>query len=444
MDKIYLKILNKYPEILIKPTIKEIISYGDIDLIYPLLWIYKYYFDYHILVFLPKYKSVNLDFNDFNNFIEDPNFFIKDIPLFFSDLETLENFKCVKNTFTFFVYFEYIYLEIQNKRRFNTLLKNIKSKSKVHILSYCSLKCLNLKSLDSFNFIENKNCLNLNISFIDILNPEPEIYESNKDLFIELVNELVCQDKKVYLSLNISLTCIKEIEKELLNLNLNVSRKENEDSDIVINSSKTTEKTFLKNKYQIYFFIFPNFDEPLELLNYIKDIPLDSEIYIDSSNEENIMKSLKILKSSFIKKELTLKDSIFYETMPVIENSIMATESYYKFNIPDSFKTMDFSNLNKKDYNLIKNFIKIKLNLLDFDIKNCSICSPSSPKDCSKKLNSLSNKIKYNVSNFVCEIFKDHLGVIIWNEMFNESFKKTKQTYIYQTTNGKWRTTTIN
>ena len=67
MDKIYLKILNKYPEILIKPTIKEIISYGNIDLIYPLLWIYKYYFDYHILVFLPKYKSVNLDFNDFKD-----------------------------------------------------------------------------------------------------------------------------------------------------------------------------------------------------------------------------------------------------------------------------------------------------------------------------------------------------------------------------------------
>ena len=104
---------------------------------------------------------------------------------------------------------------------------------------------------------------------------------------------------------------------------------------------------------------------------------------------------------------------------------------------------MDFSNLNKKDYSLIKNFIKIKLNLLDFDIKNCSICSPSSPKDCSKKLNSLSNKIKYNVSNIVCEIFKEHFGVIIWNEMFNESFKKTKQTYIYQTTNGKWRTTVI-
>ena len=437
MNNIYLKILNKYPEILIKPTIKEIISYGNVDLIYPLLWIYKFYFDYNLIVFLPKYKNVNLNFDDFNNFIEDPQFFIKDIPLFFSDLETLENFKCVKNTFTFFVYFDFIYLEIQNKKRFNSLLKKIKSKSKIHILSYCSLKCLNLKSLDSFVFIENKNCLNLNISFIDILNDDPEIYELNKNSFIDLINDFVSQDKKVYLSLNMSLTDIKDIEKDLKHLN--ITRKENEKSDIVINSSKTTEKIFLKNKYHVYFFIFPNFDEPIEILNYIKDIPSGSEIYIESSNDKNVMNSLKILNTSF--KRNVVKDSIFYETMPIIENSLMATESYYKFNIPET--QMDISNLNKNDYNLIKNFIKIKLNLLDFEIKTCSICSPSSPKDYSKKLNSLSNKIKYNGSNFVCEIFKDHIGVIVWNEMFDKSFQLTNQTYIYQTTNGKWRTTTI-
>ena len=115
MEAIYLKVLGKYPEILIKPKIKEIISYGNIGLIYPLLWIYKYYFDYNLIVFLPKYKNVNLDFGPFNLFIENPEFFIKDISLICSDLETLENFKCEKNTFTIFAYFDYIYLEISNK-----------------------------------------------------------------------------------------------------------------------------------------------------------------------------------------------------------------------------------------------------------------------------------------------------------------------------------------
>ena len=70
MDQIYLKVLNKYPEILIKPKIKEIISYGNIDLVYPLLWIYQYYFDYNLIIFLPKYKNVSLDFKKFNDFID--------------------------------------------------------------------------------------------------------------------------------------------------------------------------------------------------------------------------------------------------------------------------------------------------------------------------------------------------------------------------------------
>ena len=439
MEQLYLKVLGRYPEILIKPTIKEIISYGNINLIYPLLWIYKYYFDYKLIVYLPKYKNINLDFGPFNMFIEDPAFFIKDISLICSDLETLENFKCEKNTFTIFAYFDYIYLEISNKKRLNTILKKIKSKSKIHILSYCSLDYTNINSLDSFTSFGN---FNFNFSFIDILDSDPEIYESNKESLIDLIKD----NGKVYLSLNIPLEPLKEIERMIKENNIIITRKENELSDVVINSSKTTEKIFLKNKYKVFIFILPQFEEPLEILNFIKEIPEGSEIYIDASNEEIVTKFLKKIKTKNI--NFTIKDSLVFDVMP--SNGLMASESYFKFKLPESY-LMDFSNLNKKDYDLVKNFIKIKLNgILDFDIKTCSICSPSSPRDYSNKLNKLSNKIKYPTfrSDTTCEIYKEngiiYVGIVLWNEMFKlNEFVMEKQTFIYQTTRGKWRTTTI-
>ena len=49
--------------------------------------------------------------------------------------------------------------------------------------------------------------------------------------------------------------------------------------------------------------------------------------------------------------------------------------------------------------------------------------------------------------DITCEIFKDHsIGIVVWNEMFkNKSYKiEPNQTFVYQTTNGDWRYTTIN
>ena len=89
-------------------------------------------------------------------------------------------------------------------------------------------------------------------------------------------------------------------------------------------------------------------------------------------------------------------------------------------------------------------------NKFDLDIKTCQLTTPSSPKDRSRKLNSLSNKISspdYRC-DVTCEIFKDFtIGVVIWNEIFNSKEKLNclkNEVYVYQTTTGKWKYTSLN
>ena len=106
------------------------------------------------------------------------------------------------------------------------------------------------------------------------------------------------------------------------------------------------------------------------------------------------------------------------------------------------------SNLSKKDTDLIKNYIKIKLP--DLDIKSCNLITPCSPKGTSKKLNSIANKINQSTyrCEITCEIFTDYtIGVIEWNEMFcnkSEINVLKNSVYIYQTTSNKWKFTTVN
>ena len=73
-----------------------------------------------------------------------------------------------------------------------------------------------------------------------------------------------------------------------------------------------------------------------------------------------------------------------------------------------------------------------------------------SPKDRSKKLNSLANKISsfdYRC-DITCEIFKDYtIGVLVWNEVFADrteiDLSNIIGNYVYQTTNGNWKFTSI-
>jgi hypothetical protein len=112
---------------------------------------------------------------------------------------------------------------------------------------------------------------------------------------------------------------------------------------------------------------------------------------------------------------------------------------------------MDLSNLTKANYSTIRNFVKLKLsNTHNIDLKTCQLATVSSPKDYSKKLNSLAYKISsFNFrADITCEIFRDFtIGVIIWNEIFSNRKVLNldlKNTYIYQTTKGTWKYTTIN
>ena len=129
---------------------------------------------------------------------------------------------------------------------------------------------------------------------------------------------------------------------------------------------------------------------------------------------------------------------------------ILASEYYYLFQSPDSILQLNLGSLTKKDYDTIREFVKTRLNVkYDIEIKTCQLSSPCSPKDRSRKLNSLSNKISsFNYRcDCTCEIFKDYtIGVIIWNEVFanRKSLPCLKNNiYAYQTTNGNWRYTYV-
>jgi hypothetical protein len=441
MDQIYLKVVNTYPELLIKPNIKEILSHGTIDVVYPLLWIYTYYFDYNVILFVPKYKQINVNVDPFNEFIGDSNFFLRDLLIHQCDIETLENFQCSKNTMTLFVYFDFIVLEINNTKRLNTNIKKIRKKSKVHILSYSSLKYLGMNVLDSFYVHKTKELSFGDISYIDLVDPDEETYESNMNAFVECILEHVALQKKVYISLHMGIDKIKDIERSIKEKGVSITRKESDGSSVVINASKTTQKIFLQQKYNIYFFVLPTFQEPLEILEYLKEIG-NCDIFIDSTNYENVTDSLKMINGDCTK--VKIKDSEEFNTFEELqlEHCLVVSENYYR--IHKNFN-VDLSNLHHKEIDLIKNFIKVFLSKQYFlDIKTINLITPSSPKGYSKKLNTLSNKIKYSYkSDITCEMFKDHsIGVIVWNEMFKQKVDLTeKQTFAYQTTTGKWRYT---
>jgi hypothetical protein len=273
-----------------------------------------------------------------------------------------------------------------------------------------------------------------------------------------LADFIVQQTGSVYLSLDIHVSKILALETQLKERGVNVSRTEN--SQVVINSAKGVRKSFLKKEYSIYIFITQNFDYPLDLLFYLKEIKGTGTVYIDSSKIINIKWSLKKITCEDIPERTVVRDSKEFETYNELikeisgENCIVS-ECYYNFEAPVSIQKLDLQNLVKKDYDLIRNFVKLKLNgKLDLDVNTCQLSSPCSPKDRSKKLNSLSNKISsYDYRcDVTCEIFKDYtIGVVVWNETFSNRKSNTKtlnisknQTFIYQTTSGQWKYTSVN
>ena len=149
------------------------------------------------------------------------------------------------------------------------------------------------------------------------------------------------------------------------------------------------------------------------------------------------------------------KDSIEYmkySDMPLNKDQevIFASEKYYLFEPNDQIKKIDLSNTTTISNDIIKTFVKLKL--LDLEVKTCQLCTPSSPKDRSKKINSLSNKISSSDyrCEVTCEIFKNHtIGVVVWTDFFSNKldldYSSLKNNiYVYQTTSGTWKYCTIN
>ena len=446
MESEFLERVSKNPELIGITKHRELnglVCYSEninTFLIQSLSWIYQNYFSKSIVLFVPKMVSMD-----------------SSIKL---TLEELENYSPKKNEIVIFAYFELIIKDF-NKRRLNTLIKNISKKNKVLIISYSSLKYTQLPFLDSFDFYELPKTRELsfileNSSLFDLIDPDIENYNSNLESFVEFVREFKSEGKRVYISLNLCPAKLIQLESLLKAEELIVSRKdssESEDSDVVINSCKTTEKLFLSGKYSVFILAPPIFEDPIELISFFKDLyNNDHEVFIDSSKIKNITQHIKILGS--IEKRPVIKDSGEFDSYNDLKKEIhdptMASDSYYLFQCPDDLLKLDLGSLTKKEYDLIRNFVKNKLTIKhDIDVKTCQLAAPCSPKDRSKKLNSLSNKI----SSFdyrcdcTCEIFKDYtIGVIVWNDFFKNRKKINilkNNVYIYQTTKGTWKYTTI-
>ena len=432
MEKIFLELLTANLATIIKPKYNKLISHGfffDTKLVYSLTWIYKYYFELPVFLYLPKCVNINLD--EFNKLVGDYPLTQEDMGI--CSLESIEN---INSKVIIFGFADLIFNELVTfKRRINTRIKALKGK--VIILSYSSLKILDLVALDSFECIEFTPLPTFD--YIDLLDNDEEIYLSNVESLVEFID--TNKDKKIYLSLELPVSKILYIEKLLPSF----TRKETGGS--VINSSKTLQKTFLTGVYDIYIFINQPFIYPLDFMYYLKEAK-SGMVYVDSSYINHPIK---------IKERFVYKDSVEYPTYKELikdlsdTDPVVVSEAYYNFDTSEPIKQMDLYNLSKKDYDTIRYYVKIKLNgKFDIDVKTCQLSAPCSPKDRSKKLNSLSNKISsYDYRcEVTCEIFRDYtIGVILWNEMFadRKPLKMIKGSlFVHQTTNGSWKFTTVN
>ena len=452
MENIFLSLLT--PELVTitkKRSVNKLISYGnlfDLKLVYSLAWIYKYYFEESFILFLPKCIHIEETLNSFNEFVGEYPLAQEEIS--HCTLETLENIIPVK--VIIFGYGDFIFNElvILNKRRVNTILKSLKCK--IHILSYTSLKILDLVAFDSFELNFKNNFPKIKFEYIDFLDPEPEIFSENLISFADFIASN--ESETIYISLNIHVSKIIELEKLLKERGVNVSRKENGSTGVVINSQKTI-KSFLKQKYQLYIFITQDFDYPLDLLFYLKETFHGGTFYIDSSKIKNIKNSLKSITTEEFQERVVIKDSKEFETYDELmkeapSDASIVSEYYCKLEAPEIIQKLNLSNLSKKDYDLVRNYVKIRLNGKFDNLKTCQLSAPCSPKDRSKKLNSLSNKISsYDYRcDITCEIFKDYtIGVVLWNDTFSnrKTLKVLKnQSFVYQTTSGKWKYTCLN
>jgi hypothetical protein len=429
MENIFSKLLNDHLVFMTKPKNNKLISYGcyfDVKLVYSLAWIYKYYFEENVILIFPKMIKISETLTEFNRSVGEYPLSTEEV--IYASLETIEN---LKKGVVIFGFADFIFndLGILNKRRLLTCIKNLKSR--VQILSYTSLKCLDIQAFDNYTYYEIGQPLYFDFNYIDFESIE-EFVEENAD-------------KRIYISLPTT--------SRLSEITFEYSRVETGDTGVVIQGPKTIERGFLKYNYDIYIFITRFIEYPVDLLFYLKEVG-ESDVYLDSTKVKTSTKLFRELVSQQTKERLILKDSdefdTYQELTQKLQDGVIVSEGHYRFNASAAIKQFDLKNLSKREYDTIRNFVKAQLIAkVNLEIKTCQLSAPCSPKDRAKKLNSLSNKISsYDYRcDATCQIFNDYtIGVVVWNETFRNRKQleiEKEQSFIYQTTSGTWKFTTI-
>jgi len=450
---IYNKLLENFPE-LTNVINKTIVSYGeythDNTFLFALMWIYKFYYNYHVVLFFNPKTLIYTLLNAFNEtFIKDHTLFLQDHSIICMSLEAIENFNIKQPAVTIFGMCELTFADI-NQRRLNTQLKKIINKGIVHIFSYTSLTSLNcLQDIERYSF-KNKPLINFKsmfdyISLIDLDEP----YED----FIDLVQDLVKSGNRVYISLNLNVNSLKSIEQQIKSRGITTSRKDNPDSQVVINSSKMTTSVLLVHSYSVYILIFDEISVPDQIVNYLKFIGNDDcEIYFEASKIDNIEKCVLELDTTSTYKKTIIKESGEYQSYKLCKEALndpdhVLANDYYLLEPSRVIQSLNLSNLKRTHYDLIRNYTKLQLlNEYSLELKTCQLSTPCSPIDRSKKLNSMTNKLSSvdYLCDITCEIFKDHsIGVLVWSDLFKTKNQSITGNYIFQTTSGKWKFATI-
>lgn len=412
----YNQILPKISEYLFK---KSIICNNNLETLWDLYWVYKNYYNYEdIIVFLPD----KIQTEDSSSL----------------DLETLENISIKKNTIIIFGYTEHIFNDIitLNRKRFITQMnKIIKKCNYITFFSYTNLQLFNIQLPVFMNDTQHS------INWIDVS-------DDDIDYIVELINDF--DNKSVYVSLNNKYN--KIIEGRITNPN-----------KVFFQSYKECEESISRDIFSVYILSFPKLKNDLDILHYLKylDNP-QADVYIDSNNIKTFERC-KLFNNN-IQEKIVFKDSYNYKTYNDClesiqlkskntkeeEEVVILSDYYLEISAPESFKSIQLNNISKSNRDFIRNYVKLFINnKLGMDVTTCQLSTPSSPKDRSRKLNSVSNKISsfdYRC-DVTCEIFKDYkIGIIVWSDLVSNrknlnTHELNNSIFVYQTTEGHWKYT---
>jgi len=438
----------------------------DDSMMLSVIWIYQYYFNYSVVLFLPERMNESFydSLTDFNESF-DPEYELTKLNILQGTLEHLEQLPIKKNQKIVFGYSHIIFNELfnTNKRRLNTILGNIVNKSELTIFTPTGLDFLDLKVFEKIHSYNIKKTEVFNIqNIIESITSCDFDFESELTELTELIEASVHEEKRLYLSLDLPVKKLKEIEEFLNAENITNSRTDSPNHSVVTNSSKTTLGSTPKYKYDIYIYLLPSNFEKLEVFSYFQCLLfLNKELLVESEKpevlvltESNYSRLTDLFKKTPKKKRLVVNDSDEYSEYQKMMKKlgdkpvIQANDYYYRLQPNQQIKQMVLSNLKKKDYDSIRHYVKVILETkYSITVNTCQLSTPCSPKDRSTKLNSISNKISsYDYRcDVTCEIFKDYtIGVIVWGETFANRGKLREnelknETFVFQTTNGNWK-----